>query len=87
MESGKPSKGITFEMLKPYEVKLSRTVSRGDKRQPILGCQVPTLHWSCETGTMIDKEKIPKLTYKELIELFGIEEAENIIIKNKYKSN
>jgi hypothetical protein len=33
---------------------------------------------------MIDKEKIPELTYKELIELFGIQEAEKIIIDNQY---
>jgi hypothetical protein len=33
---------------------------------------------------MIDKEKIPESTYKELIELFGIEDAEKIIIKNQY---
>lgn len=33
---------------------------------------------------MIDEEKIPESTYNELIELFGIEEAEKIIIKNKY---
>ncbi|MDX8339862.1 hypothetical protein SLH46_11750 [Draconibacterium sp. IB214405] len=33
---------------------------------------------------MIDKEKIPESTYKEMVELFGQEKAEKIIIDNHY---
>jgi hypothetical protein len=33
---------------------------------------------------MIDKEKIPEPTYNELVDLFGIEEAEKIIIDKQY---
>lgn len=33
---------------------------------------------------MIDEEKIPKTTYNELVDLFGEEKAEKIIIENQY---
>ena len=33
---------------------------------------------------MIDNEKIPETTTKQLIELFGLEKAEKIIIENQY---
>ena len=37
-----------------------------------------------DTDTMIDKEKIPETTYNELVDLFGVEAAEKIILKHKY---
>ena len=33
---------------------------------------------------MIDKEKIPEPTYNVLVDLFGIEEAEKIILDKQY---
>lgn len=33
---------------------------------------------------MIDKEKIPESIYQEMIELFGVEKAEKILIDNDY---
>jgi hypothetical protein len=37
-----------------------------------------------QTDTVIDNEKIPEQTYKELIDLFGHEKADNIIIESHY---
>lgn len=33
---------------------------------------------------MIEKEKLPEQTYKELIDLFGNEEADRIIVESQY---
>ncbi len=33
---------------------------------------------------MIDREKIPESTYNELVDLFGVEKAEEIIIDSTY---